>query len=348
MRLSASDLSIDTALDNVIDFERRITFAPLHDRVSVAISPSRRQIIISTAGQDYMGNLDAKLIHQLGSHIWRGLDRSATIKQWLDFSQVDLVQGLENALSHSGYVLRSTETGNGRQIYGLTSSNFVDMNQRHFRDALVQSLQRLGIIPREMVYHTPFGEVVEEFAVPGSDQQVGLTCKAVYGLNNGYSSYRLNWGRVVLICQNGLTAFRNTGRDRWIHTNNVRISDFAEAAAAAAYSHLSDVEKQIAAARARAINYTILDQFMTRLALASATKSRVAGRLEHEFNDTGANEWSVSQALTFLGEHEKAIPLRVRDNLTRLGSRLLEHSLAEVTSSSAVVTPSGFYDLLRW
>ena len=347
MRLSASPLSIDTALDNVIDFEGLITSTPLNDRVSVAISPSYRQITISTAGRAFSGNLDAKLIHQLGSHIWRDLDQTATMKQWYNLDTADLVQRLECALSNSGYVLRSMEASDGRRIYGLTSPNFVEMNQQDFRRVLVQSLQRLGIAPREAVSHTPFGEVVEEFSVPGSDHQVGLTCRVVYGLNNGYSSYRLNWGRVVLICKNGLTAMRSTGRDRWLHTKNVEIGDFATMSAAAAYNHLSEVEKQIAAARARAVNYSLIDQFMTRLALANATKARVVARFGHEFGDTGANEWSVSQALTFLGQHERAIPLRVRDNLTRLGSGVLEHSLTEVASSPAVITPSGFYDLLR-
>jgi hypothetical protein len=38
---------------------------------------------------------------------------------------------------------------------------------------------------------------------------------------------------------------------------------------------------------------------------ARATKDRILTRLDHEFRDTGSNEWSVSQALTYLGQHEK-------------------------------------------
>ena len=101
------------------------------------------------------------------------------------------------------------------------------------------------------------------------------------------------------------------------------------------------------AARGRPIIYSLLDQFMTRLALASATKERVSARLHHEFSDTGPNEWSVSQALTFLGEHEKAIPYRVREDLTRLGSSLLEQPLAQVVSAPPTLSSAGFYDILR-
>jgi len=347
MRHSALPCSIDTALAEVSGFEALIKKNPLCHHVSVEISPSKRQISISTAGKEFLGNLDSKLIHQLGSRIWRNLDRAATSKLWNEHIESDLAHLLEVALSMSESVLRYADLGGVRHIYGLTSPHFIEMEQPVFRDVLVKSLRELGITPGEKVSRTPFGEVVEDFFIPEQGGQVGLSCKAVYGLNNGYSSYRLNWGRIVLVCTNGLTAFENMGRDRWIHNNRVDIGEFAATSVEGAYSHLSSVEKQILDARERAIDYSMLDQFMTRLALANASKDRVSARLRHEFSDTGPNEWSVSQALTYLGEHEKAIPFRVRDDLTRLGSTLLEQPLAQLVASPAVTTPAGFYGVLR-
>jgi len=348
MKLSTLSSSIDSALETVIEREGLIKTLPIDGTVSVALCPSNRQISINTAGMIFSGDLNPKLIHQLGSKIWKNLDRESTIKLWNEHINSGLAHRLERALSQSGSVLRYAETGSVRRIYGVTSPQFVEMNQRAFRDILVESLNPLGIVPNGKVFKTPFDEVVEEFAVPASQEgQVGLSCKVVYGLNNGYSSYRLNWGRIVLVCTNGLTAFRNAGRDRWIHTEQVDIRDFAIKSVESAYSHLSDVERQVLAARERPINYSLLDQFMTRLALANATKERVSARLNHELHDTGPNEWSVGQALTFLGEHEKAIPPRVRDNLTRLGSSLLEKSLKQVVSAPPTLTSAGFYDILR-
>lgn len=347
MKLSTLTSSIDSALETVIEREGLIKTLLIDGNVSVEFSPSNRQISIHTAGRTFVGNVDPKLIHQLGSKIWKYLDQESTVKLWNDHINSDLTLRLERALSQSGTVLRYAEMGNVRRIYGITSPQFLEMNQRAFRDVLVESLDPVGIIPNGKIFKTPFDEIVEEFSVPSREGQVGLSCKVVYGLNNGYSSYRLNWGRIVLVCTNGLTALRTAGRDRWIHTEQVDIRDFAMKSVESAYSHLSDVEKQISAAEERAINYSLLDQFMTRLALANATKERVSARLNHEFSDTGHNEWSVSQALTFLGEHEKAIPYRVRENLTRLGSSLLEKPLEQVVSAPPTLTSAGFYDILR-
>ena len=348
MKLSSLNSSIDSALDSIIEREGFIKTLPIDGNVSVALCPSNRQICLNTAGQTFLGNLDTKLIHQLGSKIWPNLDQKSTVSLWKQHINCGLARFLERALSHSGTVLRYSELGNVRRIYGVTSPQFVEMNQREFRDTLVESLAPLGIVPNGEVFKTPFGEIVEKFEVPMAQEgQVGLNCKVVYGLNNGYSSYRLNWGRTVLVCTNGLTSIEKIGRDRWVHTNRVNIRDFATGSVEAAYNHLSDVEKQISAARTRTINHSLMDQFMTRLALANATKERVSTRLDHEFRDTGNNEWSVSQALTFLGEHEKAIPFQVRENLTRLGSTLLEKPLEQVVSAPATVTSAGFYEILR-
>ncbi|MET0066542.1 MAG: hypothetical protein ABW076_09375 [Candidatus Thiodiazotropha sp.] len=221
------------------------------------------------------------------------------------------------------------------------------MDQRLFRNNLAAELNNYGITSSNTTKLTPFGEVVENFSVPDQHKQVELKFNVIYGLNTGYNSYRLHWGRVVLICSNGLTAFRNLGRERWLHKEGVDIRDFISASVANAYHHLSNVEMQITEARNRTINYSALDQLMTRLVAAQATKDRISSRLKLEFSDTGVNEWSLSQALTFLGQHEKAIPFRVQDDLTRLGSSLLEHPLEQVVSAPAVVTQGGFYDILR-
>lgn len=347
MMLSTAACSIDAALAEVSNLEATVKKILMGRRVSVKILPSCHQILILISGKEFLGNLDVKLIHQLGSKIWKNLSQTETVRLWKKHLRSDLPHLLEVALVESDSVLRYVESGGVRRIYGITSSYFVEMNQSVFRDTLVKSLDGLGITPNAKVQKTPFGEVVEEFSVQPRGGQVGLSCKAIYGLNNGYSSYRLSWGRIVLVCANGLTAFRDIGRNRWVHTDRVDIGDFALASANAAYNHLPAVEKQIVDARERSINYSLLDQFMTRLAIANASKERISARLHHEFSDTGPNEWSVSQALTFLGQHEKAIPFRVKDDLTRLGSTLLEKPLAQVVSSPAVITPAGFYDILR-
>lgn len=347
MRLLTCTSSIEAALDNVINLESQVKTFPIENSVSISISNSRKHISITILGIEFLGYLNNKLIHQLGSKIWPNLSMGQVVKLWNEHVDGNLKNLLEIGLSKSRSIIRYIDAGGSRHIYGITSSTFVEVNQGSFRVDLVKSMSQLGITPNKKVFNTPFGEVVEEFSVPGAAGQVGLSCKVVYGLNNGYSSYRLNWGRIVLICTNGLTAFEKNGQDRWIHTNESSISNFVTTSVEGAYNHLSVVEKQILAARDRSINQSLFDKFMTRLALPSATKERVSARLIHESSDTGPNDWSMIQALTFLGQHERAIPFRVQDDLTRLGSILLEKSLEEVILAPAVITPSGFYDILR-
>lgn len=347
MRLRDSYSTAEQHLDSLIEFESNVKSFPMERSVSVRLAPRSDFIILSVDGMDFVGRIDSKMIHQLGSRLWPKLSLVETESIWKKQIPNDLCTLLSAALSYSDSVLRYYEELGTRYIYGVTSSGFVEMNQRHFRGIISAELIKKGISPNGKVSLTPFGEVVESFLVPGRGTQVGLTCKVIYGRNNGYSSYRLHWGRVVLVCSNGLTAFRNLVSDRWIHTKSVDISEFASNSVSDAYNHLSLVEKQIADARDRAVNYSLLDQFMTRLVFARSTKDRILARLDHEFRDTGPNEWSVSQALTYLGQHEKAIPFRVQDKLTRLGSNLLERTLEHLATEPAKITSSGFYDILR-
>lgn len=344
---SASNSSIESALHAVIAREAQVKLIPLDHSVSIKLSPYNRRISIATSGREFSGNLDTKLIHQLGNRIWRNRSYDAVLELWCSHQQSDLVDFLEDTLSKSGQMLRYSEVGSTNQIYGITSPNFLVMNQNAFRDALVSALRHHGISPNKNVSHTRFGEVTEEFSVPRQGGQVGLNCRVLYGLNNGYSSYRIIWGRTVLVCSNGLTEFEKIGRDRWLHTRNVTIENFSKASVEAALNHLTTLESQILAANNRPVIYSILQELMRRLVLAKATKERIRARLCHELNDTGPNEWSVSQAFTFLGQHEQAISFRVRLNLTRIGSILLERPLEQLLFTPAVEIDAAFRDMLQ-
>jgi hypothetical protein len=347
MRLRNSDLPVEQSLNELAAFESSVHIIPVGKSVTVQFTSLSNSFTLSTNGFEFVARIDSKLIHQFGSRIWTGLSLARTEALWKKHLHTDLASLLSKSLSNSDTLIRYFERGCTRHIYGITSSGFVQMDQRIFRYTLSAELKKHGISSCNTTLLTPFGEVVENFSVPDENTQIGLKFKVIYGLNNGYSSYRLHWGRVVLICSNGLTAFRKLGRDRLLHKKGVDIRDFVSDSVAGAYHHLSVVEKQITEARNRTINYTALDQLLTRLVFAQATKDRISARLDHEFNDTGRNEWSLSQSLTFLGQHEKAIPFRTQDDLTRLGSILLERPLEQVVSAPATVTPGGFYDILR-
>ena len=324
---------IDTALEQVFERESQVRTVSLLGPVQVQLRPGANRIWLKVAGMVIEGRLDTALIHQLGSRIWPNQGLEPTAELWKKTARADLAQKISAVLSCSGLVLRYRETEHGLEIYGLTSSKFVEMDQRHFRKVLVEAMRPLGIAPNGEVFETAFKEVVEEFDLPPRKGAVGLTCSVIYGLNTGYSSYRLRWGRVILVCTNGMTSFQAVARDRWLHSGDVEIARFVDASVHGAYDHLSLLERQIIAACDRRLDDARVEQFLTRLVLAKATKQRILGQLDAEFMDTGRNEWSLSQALTYLGTHERAIPPRVRDHLTRLGSGIVDGSLDAVTAA---------------
>lgn len=339
-----TNLDIDAALNQVVERESQVRAIPLLGPVQVELCPGANRIWVKVAGMVIEGKLTAGLIHQLGSWVWPNQDRSATAELWKKNARNGLAQRLAAVLSNSGLVLRYRETENGLEIYGLTSSKFVEMDQRHFRKVLVEAMRPLGIAPSGDVFETAFKEVVEEFKLPPRKGAVGLTCRVIYGLNTGYSSYRLRWGRVILVCTNGMTSFEGVARDRWLHSGDVEIARFVDASVHGAYDHLSLLERKIVAACDRRLDDDRVDQFLARLVLAKATKHRIVGQLDAEFQATGRNEWSLSQALTYLGTHERAIPPRVRNHLTRLGSEVVDGSLDAVTSAKWINPTARAYE----
>lgn len=343
-QITKVDFDIDRALALVSERESQVRTMPLVGPVQVDLNPRANRLWLTVDGLVIQGKLDAALMHQFGSRIWLGVGRTEVVKLWRKTPAVTLADKLARVLSHSGLVLRYRDSVSGLEIYGLTSRNFVEMDQRHFRNVLVEAMRPLGIAPSGQAFETAYREVVEEFDLPTSRGEVGLTCRVIYGLNTGYSSYRLRWGRLILVCTNGMTSLDSVAPDRWLHSGDVEIARFVDASVHRAYDHLSVLERKIIAASARPMDDARVDQFLSRLVMATATKQRIASRLDVEFSGTGQNEWSLSQALTYLGTHERAISPRVRGHLTRLGSGIVDGSLDAIATSTWLNPVSDTFD----
>lgn len=339
---------IDSALECLVAREDQVKKLQLNGRVELDFSCGMRTLQLRADGLAVDARLTSALIHQIGARVWPNLTASKTRELWVEQPVEKLQVMLENALSESGLIVRYREEESGPQLYGLTSPQFVEMDQRVFRRSLLEAMEPLGIVPGGAVFETAYKEVVEEFSTPAALGAIGLTCRVIYGLNTGYSSYRLRWGRVVLICTNGMTAFRDAGRNRWIHSNQVDIADFVNSSVHGAYDRLSALEQRILSAQARTLDDSRLNVFLDRLHVARATKERIQDRLHMELSDTGENEWSVSQALTYLGSHEKAIPPRVRNHLTSLGTKVIDEDLSRVTASPHLNMTANAYEYVPY
>lgn len=103
--------------------------------------------------------------------------------------------------------------------------------------------------------------------------------------------------------------------------------------------HQKWLEQRINAARDTRLAEDEFAELMTRLSLASATKESVRNRLKVEAQAVGENEWALTQALTWLGSYDRHIMTWSKQQLTSLGTELLENSLTKVLAVES--RPSG-------
>jgi hypothetical protein len=60
----------------------------------------------------------------------------------------------------------------------------------------------------------------------------------------------------------------------------------------------------------------------------------------------GNNEWALSQALTWLGSHDRHISTWSKQQLTTLGTEVLESSLPKVLTAKASAKGDGMFGIL--
>ncbi len=69
-------------------------------------------------------------------------------------------------------------------------------------------------------------------------------------------------------------------------------------------------------------------------------------RLEVEAKSVGGNERALSQALTWLGSHDRHIGHWTKTQLTSLGTEILENSLPHVLPSESLIQGNGMYGMV--
>lgn len=335
-------------LQQLVDFESSLETTELNDSVQVKLSADGRTIDLLTKNHKLTAVVDRPIIHQIGGRAW-GRDKSYNEirKMWAKgFKQREnLQQELSAVFNRFDLVARHYRSSDGsNKIYGVITPNFVDVNQLDFRERFVEETrQKTGItLHSGGVKRYKNGNVVEYFDINQAGVQTEYKYGLVYARNSGYQSYRVNWGRLVSICSNGLTIWTGS-QFRWKHTREVDLGDFIRNTIDEGVGHQKWLEERIEAARSRPLAEGALAELLSRLSLAKASKTRIEDRLKVEANDVGANEWALSQTLTWLGSHEKAIRPRVRTQLTDLGTNVAESSLKDVLTGDTKSNCDGTY-----
>ncbi len=342
----------DNAIQALVDLECNVHQLDAEMPVQVQLSGDGKRIQIIHNGVVLNGEVKRPLMHQLGGRAW-GQDQDFNLigKTWLEKftnNSVALEQELAAVFKNHEISIRyKTDNQSQNAIYGMVTSHFVDVNQLEFRAKFMEhARQSTALIPESRgIEIGAFGEVIEFFQFDNAGFQTQYEYGLVYARNNGYEAYKVSWGRWIIICTNGLKRWEEN-RSAWKHTKNVDLSAFIAQTVEEGIGNQRFLEERITASRETQLSHEKTQELMGRLSLAQASKTRVIDRLAVESQAVGCNEWALSQSLTWLGTHEKAISHRNQQQLIGLGTDVLEHSLDEVLEEESKLFFDGSYGLV--
>lgn len=349
---SAEEKKVIDQLSALVDFERQVKEIDFDVAPEVHLAEDGKKLKIVHGGLAFHGDLDRPLVHQIGGRIWpEAGEYSDVAERWktsFERSKQRLEADIADMFSRCHLKMRYVEQSGFKRIYGLVSPHFVEVNQLDFREAFLEEARRSTALVAKTgrVGRTRLGNVVEFFHLDSPGFQVDLGYGLVYARNTGYDAYRVEWDRYILVCTNGLKNWVVGNQYKWYHNHRVDLGDFLNATVAEGLSNQRFLEERIHIARETALHRDTLGELIGRMSLAVATKQRLAARVEDESRAVGGNEWALSQALTYLGTHDRHISSRIKRQFTELGTDILEHSLDAVLGEEATVGTDGFYGLL--
>ncbi len=233
------------------------------------------------------------------------------------------------------------------RIYGFVSPSFVDINPLEFRKQFIEQIRQSTALSlqSEGLASSKLGDVMEWFNFDSSGFQTKYRYGLNYARNSAYDAYKVRWGREIIICTNGLTRWEGSV-SRWKHTRELAMNDFLEETINEGIGNQQWLEQRIDVARGNPLAVDTFHELMTRLSLAAATKERVRSRVEVEAQAVGRNEWALSQAMTWLGSHDRHLSFWGKQQLTNLGTELLENSLQKVLEVDVRPRGDGLYGIV--
>lgn len=337
---------------DLVKYENSIKQINAEKPVKVHLENNGKALKLICDGVELNGNLGRPLKHQLGSRIWRNKNKFSEIDTiWQDKFHKD-PSGLEHQLAsvfkkNDLCIRYDTDRKGKNNIYGIVTPHFIDVNQLDFRKKFIKKVEKNSKLKpiSNGIIKSPYGQVIEFFEIETPGFQTTYKYGLVYAKNNGYEAYKVNWERKVLICTNGLTAWKDK-YFRWKHTKKIDLDNFITNTVNDGIANQHFLEDRINASKERTLQQSMVDELISRLSLASASKNRIKNRLSIESKNVGNNEWALSQSLTWLGSHEKYVPRSVKPKLIDLGTKILENSLVGILRTEGQVVHNGNYGFL--
>lgn len=320
---------------NLAAFENQIKDFQVSNsaQVAVCIDAKNSSIQIQCNGFIFQSQVNRPLVHQLGSRAFPQLNTYPEIsKKWNELFLLNkpvLENIIADVLKKHEMVIRYYVENGVNKIYGIVTTMFNKISPLHFREQFLKEAIKTGALDlNSETTVNQYGQIIEKFDCYFEDEEIKFSYLLNHARNNGYNAVQVMFGREVIICSNGLTKL--IGEDfKWRHTSKQKVSDFIALTLDRGIKLQQTTQSNIVKARNRMLSRTTFNEFMQKLELASVSKERIVNQLKVEINKEGANEWALSQSLTWLGTHESALSSHPKALLTRAGSRILDYSLKE-------------------
>jgi len=336
--------NIAAELKKINDFENQLTRVELTKENDFDIRLNGR-VDFRIDNMKFYDPLNRPTIHQLGSRLWQVEKKDeygSIFEKWDQDYKGDkqaLAEKIAKSLKEKSSVLLVDNKSN--RLYGIVSDHFTHIDPLIFRDKFIESYKSIGMPLNNVkkTEKTPFGELIEKYSFNETslkkvDEPINYTLKVIYGLNNGYSSFRVKIGRVILVCENGLTEFEGIKSAKLKHTKDADVSLFVDKVKKEVLEYNQNFQEIIQKAKERAINFENVSELFQRLHVATVVKNRIKARLSTEIVDNGKNEWALSQAFTHIATHFYRVGNDTHHEkiLTEVGSNILDHSVGNVLS----------------
>lgn len=338
-------------LNERVRFEQGVTALPFDHPVQVTLAPDGKSVQFTHRGRAFQAKVERPLIHQLGSRVWGSLEYPEVADRWKRLSAnqpSQLQQELAAIFQRHNLVARYYRDKTGvERIYGFVSPSFVDVNPLDFRQQFIEHIRHTtALSPKsEGLIGFANGDVMELFDFHSTGFQTEYQYGLLYARNSGYDAYKVHWGRVIIVCENGLNYWEGSIM-RWKHTRKVAMGDFIDATIKEGVGNQKWLEQRIHSPRATRLQQDGIGELMARLSLAVATKERIHNQIRIEAKAVGETEWALTQALTWLGSHERHISPWSKRQLTALGTNVLENSLEKVLAEETRPYKDGLYGVL--
>jgi hypothetical protein len=267
-------------LTSLVDFEQSVKEMTVGGKVEVTFRDANKYIELKYNGNSYYAPVDRSIIHQLGGRIWKDSnDYTYILKKWnesLNSEAKALEDNITSLFRGRDFIVKYYQQGSRKIVYGIVTKNFVSMNQIEFRERFLEiSRKKAVLLPiSEGITTTRYGAPIEYFGFDSKNSQVELKYGLIYAKNNGYDAYDVEWGRIVLVCSNGLKRWQGT-KFKWKHTLEVELESFIDHIIDSGVGHQKHLNERIEVASSSDLDRSQVQELTSRMSLAEGSKRRI-------------------------------------------------------------------------